>query len=75
MKKYKAGILTDENIGVVELVVLSDPSADEAPCGLHGGVSSEAGDLLGLATELGLRPEVAGSKLGSERGVSLFNKV
>ena len=56
----------DENVGVVELVVLGDPSADESPGGLDGGVGSEAGNLLGLATEQGHRPLVAGGQLGGE---------
>ena len=67
--------LTDENVGVVELVVLCDPSADESPGGLDGGIGTEAGDLLGLSAELGLGPEVSGGKLGSEGSVSLLNEV
>ena len=56
-------------------MVLGDPSADEAPGGLDSGVSAEASNLLGLATELGLGPLIALSKLGGERGISLLNKV
>ncbi len=67
--------LTEEHIGVVELVVLGNPSADESPGGLDGGVSAEAGNLLGLAAELGLGPEVLGGQLCGEGGVSLLNKV
>ena len=67
--------LTDENVGVVELVVLGDPSADEAPGGLHGRVGAEAADLLGPAAELGLRPQVAGRQLRGERRVRLLNEV
>jgi hypothetical protein len=65
--------VTDADIGVVEFVVLGDPCADESPCGLDGGVGTEAGDLLGLAAELRLGPKVAGSQLGSEGGVRLLN--
>ena len=65
--------LTQEDIGVVELVVLGDPSADESPGGFDGGVSSEARDLLGLAAKGGLRPEMLGSQLGCEGGVGLLN--
>lgn len=67
--------LTDKDIGIVKLVVLSDPSSDESPGGLDGGISTEAGDLLWLAAKLWLGPEVAGSQLGSEGSVSLLNKV
>jgi hypothetical protein len=56
-------------------VVLGDPSSDESPGGLHGGVSTEAGNLLRFAAKLGLGPEVAGGQLGCEGGVSLLNKV
>ncbi len=67
--------LTEENVGVVELVVLGNPSADESPGGLDGGVSTEAGDLLGATAELGLAPEVARSQLGSEGRVSLLHEI
>jgi hypothetical protein len=67
--------LTEGHVGVVELVVLSDPCADESPGGLDGGVRTEAGHLLGLAAELGLGPEVAGSQLGGEGGIGLLNEV
>jgi hypothetical protein len=66
---------TDENVGVVKLVVLGNPSADESPGGLDGGIGTEAGDLLGAAAELGLAPKVAGSQLGSERRVGLLNEI
>ena len=67
--------LTQENVGVVELVVLGNPGADESPGALDSGVGTEAGDLLGLAAELGLAPEVAGSELGGEGGVGLLDQV
>ena len=56
-------------------MVLSNPSADESPGGLDGGVSTEAGDLLGATAELGLAPEVAGSQLGCEGRVSLLHEI
>jgi hypothetical protein len=67
--------LTDENVGIVKLVVLGDPSADESPGGLDSGVSTEAGDLLGATAQLGLAPEVAGSQLGCEGRVSLLHEI
>lgn len=54
-------------------MVLRNPSADESPGGLDGGVSAEAGGLLGAAAELGLAPEVARGQLGSEGRVSLLH--
>jgi hypothetical protein len=65
----------EDNVGVVEFVVLGDPGADESPGGLDGGVGAEAGDLLGLAAELGLGPEVAGGQLSGEGRVGLLNQV
>ena len=67
--------LTDENVGVVKLVVLGNPSADESPGGLDGGVSTEAGGLHGATAELGLAPEVAWGQLGSEGRVSLLHEI
>ena len=56
-------------------MVLCDPSADESPGGLDCRVGTEAGNLLGFAAELRLGPQVTGSQLGGEGGVSLLNKV
>ena len=41
---------TEQTIGVVQLVVVTDPVADESPCGLDGRVSTETSYLLRLAT-------------------------
>ena len=71
----KGCVLTDHNVGVVELVVLCDPSADEAPGGLHCGVGTEAGGLHRFAAELGLGPHVAGGQFSGEGRVGLFNQV
>lgn len=38
-----------DNVGVVKLVIVANPSADESPGGLHSRVSAEASHLLGLA--------------------------
>ena len=41
---------TEQSIGVVQLVVVTDPIADESPGGLDGWVSAETSYLLRLAT-------------------------
>ena len=69
------GGLTDEHVGVVELVVLCDPSSDESPCSLDSGVCTETGDLLWFTAELWLGPEVTRSKLSSEGCIGLLYKV
>jgi len=38
------------NVGVVELVVMADPAADESPCCLNSGVSRESSLLSRLTT-------------------------
>ena len=68
-------LLTDENVGVVKFVILSDPSADEAPGGLNSGVCSESGSLHWLSAKLGLGPHVAGSQFCGEGRVGLLNEV
>ena len=56
-------------------MILSDPSADEAPGGLNSGVCSESGSLHWLSAKLGLGPHVAGSQLCGEGRVGLLNEV
>ena len=41
---------TQEHVGVVELVIVADPGADESPGGLDSWVSREESSLLWLAT-------------------------
>lgn len=38
-----------QHVGVVQLVVVADPAADESPGSLDARVSAEASGLLGLA--------------------------
>ena len=40
------GPCSEDDIGVVELCVVADPSADEHPCGTDSRVSTKACDLL-----------------------------
>lgn len=40
----------ENNIGVVNLVIVADPCADEAPGGFDSWISAESGNLLGFAT-------------------------
>ena len=39
-----------DRVGVVDLVVIADPCADQAPHGLPGRVSAQTRHLSGLAT-------------------------
>jgi len=38
------------NVGVVNLVIVADPGADEAPSSFNSWISAESGNLLGFAT-------------------------
>ena len=38
-----------DGASIVDLVVVANPAADESPCGLPGGISTDAPDLGGLA--------------------------
>jgi hypothetical protein len=40
----------EQNVGVVGLVIVANPSSNESPEGLDSGISPESGGLLWLAT-------------------------
>ena len=42
-------VLTENDIGIVGLMVLSNPCSNESPGGLDSGISTESGHLLGLS--------------------------
>jgi len=43
------GESAENGVRVVQLVIVANPGADEAPCGLNGWVSTKAGNLLRFA--------------------------
>lgn len=53
VKAYFKLNFTEKDVGIVEFVVLGNPSSHESPGGFDGGVRAESGHFLGLSAYQG----------------------